>query len=63
MERMFSLSYLQHISVRRLMDWELTKSLSGVSLGKISANAAYPVGHGREVIELQPELVRSEYPT
>jgi len=39
------------------------KSWSGVSLGKIGANAAYPAGHGREVIGLQPELVRAEYPT
>ena len=32
------------------MDWDLTKSLSGVSLGKIGANATYLAGHGREVI-------------
>jgi len=45
------------------MDWELTNSLSGISLGKISANAAYRVNHGIEVIGLQPELVRSEFLT
>ena len=36
----------QCMSVRRLMDWELTKSLSGVSFRKNSANVAYPAGHG-----------------
>ena len=45
------------------MDWELIKSLSGVSLGKIGANTAYPAGHGREVVGLQPGLVISEYLT
>ena len=52
MEQMFPLSYLQYMSVRLLMDWELTKSLSSVSMAKIGANVAYPAGHGREVIRL-----------
>ena len=34
-----------------------------ISLGKIGVNAAFLAGHGREVIRLQPKLVRSEYPT
>ena len=38
-------------------------SLAGISLGKIGANTAYPAGHGREVIGLQPGLVISEYLT
>ena len=62
-ERMFPLSHLQHMSVRRLMDYELNKFLSGVSLGNIGANAAYPASHGREIIGLQLGLVRTEYPT
>jgi len=43
------------------MDWELAKSLSGASLVKIGANAAYPAGHGREAIGIQPGLIRAEY--
>ena len=45
------------------MDWELAKSLSGVSLGKIGANVTYTASHCREVIGLQLELVRGEYLT
>ena len=35
MERMYPLAYLQHMSVRRTMEWDLSKSLSSVSLGKL----------------------------
>ena len=45
------------------MEWDLSKSISGVSLGKLGANEAYPAGHGRDVFELHPELVRAKYPT
>jgi len=51
----------QCMSVRRLMDWELTKSLSGVSLRKNSANAAYPAGHGSNRIVTW--AVSTKYPT
>ena len=44
-------------------DWEMAYSLSGISLGKIGANAAYPASHGREVIRLQSGLVKAEYLT
>ena len=63
MKQMFSLSYLQSMAVRRLMDWDLIKSLSGVSLGKIGNNIVYPASHGREMTGLQPGLVRVEYLT
>ena len=63
MERMYSLAYLQHMSVCWTMDWELVRPISGVTLGKIGAREAFTVGHGRDVLGLQPGLVRAEYPT
>ena len=45
------------------MDWELARPFSGVTLGKIGAREAFTVGHGRDVLGLQPSLVRAEYPT
>ena len=50
------------MSVRRIMDWDLVKSYSGVSLGKIGLHEAYTVRHGRCVLVLHPGLVRTEYP-
>ena len=49
------------MSVRRIMDWDLVKPYSGVSLGKIGAYEAYTVRHGRCVLGLHPGLVRTEY--
>jgi len=63
MERMYRLAYLQYTSVHRAMEWDLSKSISGVSLGKLGANEAYPAGQGRDVFGLHPGLVRAEYPT
>ena len=60
MERMYPLAYLQHMSVRRTMEWDLSKSLSSVSLGKLGVNEAYPAGHGKDVLGLQPGFVRVE---
>jgi len=60
---MYLLAYLQHIPVRRAMEWNLSKSISGVSLSKLNANETYAAGHGRDVSELHPELIRAEYPT
>ena len=37
MERMYSLSYLQHMSVHRTMDWDLSRFVSGVSLDRLGA--------------------------
>ena len=62
MERTYPLAYLQHMFVRRIMDWDLVKQYSGVSLGKIGVHEAYTVGHGRCVLGLHPGLVRTEYP-
>jgi len=47
MERMYPLAYLQHMSVRRAMEWDLSKSISGMSLGKWGTNEACAIGHGR----------------
>jgi len=41
----------------------LVRPFSGVALGKIGAHEAYTIGHGRDVLGLQPGLVRAEYPT
>ena len=63
MERMYPLAYLQHMSVCQTMDWELVRPISGVTLGKIGAREAFTVGHRRDVLGLQPDLVKAEYPT
>jgi len=59
MERMYPLVYMQHTSVHCAMEWDLSKSISNVSLG---GNEAYPAGHGRDVFGLHPGFVRAEYP-
>ena len=61
MERMYPLSYLQHMSVHRAMDWDLSCFVSGVSLGGLGAKEIHSAGHEKEVFGLFPELVRSEY--
>jgi len=61
MERMYSLSYLQHMSVHCAMDWDLSWFVSGVSLGKLGAKEIHSAGHGKEVLGLFSRLVRSEY--
>jgi len=45
------------------MEWELSKSISGMSLDKLGINEAYAADHGREVSGLHPGLVKAEYPT
>jgi len=60
MERMYPLSYLQHMSVHRAMEWDLSRFFSGVSLGRLGAKEAYPVGHKKDVFGLLPGLVRAE---
>jgi len=56
------LAYLQHMSVCHTIEWDLSKSFCCISLGKLGMNEAYPTGHGRDVLGLQPRLVRTEYP-
>ena len=63
MERMYPLAYLQHMSVRHVMEWDLSKSISNVSLDKFGANEAYSAGHRKDVFGLYPGLVRAKYPT
>ena len=48
--------------VRHAIEWDLSKSISGVSLGKLGVNEAYAAGHGRDVFGLHSGLVRAEYP-
>ena len=60
---MYPLAHLQYMSVCRTIEWDLSKSLSSISLGKLGMNEAYPVSHGRDVLGLQLRLVRAEYLT
>jgi len=62
MERMYPLSYLQHMSVHRTMEWDLSRFVSGVSLDRLGAKEAYPTGHEKDVFSLFFRLVRPEYP-
>ena len=62
MERMYPLSYLQHMSIHRAMEWDLSKFVSGVSLDKLGVKEACPAGHEKDVFGLYPRLVRTEYP-
>ena len=62
MERMHPLSYLQHMSVPRAMEWELARLVPNVSLGILGTRKVHPAGHGREVFGLFPGLLRSDYP-
>ena len=52
---MYPLAYLQHMSVRRAMEWDLSKFISGVFLGKLGVNEAYAAGHERDVFGLHPD--------
>ena len=42
--------------------WTGSWLISRVSLGKIGTREAFTIGHGRDVLGLQPSLVRAEYP-
>jgi len=61
-EWIYPLAYLQHMSVCWTMDWELVKAISRVFLGKIGAHETFTIGYRRDVLGLQPGLVRAEYP-
>ena len=56
-ERMYPLSYLQHMSVHRAMDWDLSRFVSGVSLGRLGAKEIHSTGHGKEIFGLFLGLV------
>ena len=62
MERMYSLSYLQHMLVHRAMEWDLSRFISGVSLDRLGVKEAYSAGHRKDVFSLFFGLVRAEYP-
>ena len=62
MERMYPLSYLQHMSIHRAMEWDLARPISGVSLGILGTKNVHSGGHGKEIFGLFPGLVRHEYP-
>ena len=47
MERIYPLTYLQHMSVCRTMNWKLARPISEVTLGKIGTREAFTIGHGR----------------
>jgi len=61
-EWMYPLSYLQHMSVLHGMEWDLSRFVSDVSLGKLGVKEAYLVGHGKDVFGLFSGLVKTEYP-
>ena len=55
MERMYPLTYLHHTSVHRSMEWNLSQSISGVSLGILGVKKAYPAGHRKDVFGYIPD--------
>jgi len=57
---MYALAYLQHTSVHCAIEWDLSQSISGVSLGKLGVKEVYPNRKG--VFGLYLRLVRAEYP-
>ena len=62
MLRMVPLSYLQSMSIPRPMEWNLTRSQDGVSIGKIINYQSSPVGQSRTVVGLLPGLTGQEFP-
>ena len=56
MERMYPLSYLQHMSVPRIMAWEIARPVPEVSLGTLGSRKVYNVGYEKEVFGLFPGL-------
>ena len=62
MERMYPLSYLQHMSAHRVIGWDLSKFVSGMSLGKLGVKEAYVAGHGKDIFGMYSGLFRAEYP-
>jgi len=62
MERMYPLSYLQHMSVPRVMAWDLALPIPSVSLGTLGSKKVYNAGHGKEVFSLFPGLLRADQP-
>ena len=62
-ERMYPLSYLQHMSVPRKMKWELSRYVPEVTLGDLGSKKVYRHdSHDREVLGLFPGLLRTDHP-
>jgi len=61
-ERMFSLSSIQSMSLHRLMEWDLTEEQSGVSIRRIFHHTAALTGHDRNVVGLLSGSLKAEYP-
>jgi len=62
MERMYPLSYLQHMSVPRKMTWEISRPVPEVTLGNLGSKKVYHAGHETDVLGLFPGLLRTDYP-
>ena len=48
-------------SLPRYMDCDLIQAQLGVTIGRISNNATFPVGHSREILALFPSLTKQEF--
>jgi len=62
MERMYPLSYLQHMSIPRKMTWEISRPVPEVTLGSLGSKKVYHAGHEKEVFGLFPGLLRTDHP-
>jgi hypothetical protein len=62
MVRRVSLEFLQSMSVPRLMKWDLTRELDGVSVAKLINYQSTPIGRGRSIEGLFPGLISQELP-
>ena len=62
MERMFSLSFIQLLSLWRSMEQDLIEDQSKVSLGQILHHTAVPVDLDKDVIGLMLVSLEAEYP-
>jgi len=63
MERMFPLSYLQHMSVPRKMEWDVSRYVPEITLGDLGSQRVYRHdGHDRAVLGLFPGSRKSEVP-
>jgi len=63
MERMYPLSYLQHMSVPRKMKWDVSRYVPEITLGDLGAKKVYRHdSHDRAVLGLFPGSLKTELP-
>ena len=62
MERMFSLSPIQSMSLHRSMEWDLTEEQSEASLGQIFLHTAIPTNQDRNIIGLLLSSLEAKNP-